>query len=724
MKKVLAILVFMLFIYSTLSFSASGFISGQILDSSTKKPLVKVDVEIFGKSIGTSTDAKGFFEIKLDEGLCSINVSRIGYEPKIIPNTKIKSGERNNLLIEMTSSVIEMEQVVVTATREKSLIRDLPVFAHVISSADLERNNSLTVGEALQHLNGSYVNQYGGLGATESISLRGSSSSQVLVLWDGQKINSALSGGLDFGTVPIQSLERIETVHGSYSSIYGADAVGGVINLITRKPSAGGGFNGSINSTMGSLGLLSHVLNLGQNIGKWSYFLSANSAQSDGNFEYNPNEIGPNPNSLQKRENASYKGRSAFGKIVGHLSPSTSIQLLGELSDIERGVPGSLSFPTTNGFQEDATQRYHFGLFSSPRNYLNLQMGAHFHVHELKYVDESPFWPIESKNTSNVYGANAQGTLRLHSHKLIFGSSYLKESGDGSNVGRPERNNVGNFIHCEFKLTPFNNKMIFATVSPSVRYDYYSDFDNATSPKIGLLFAKAGEYNYGARASWGRSFHAPSFNDLYWIGDAYTTGNPDLLPETAKIYDFGFRFGIPFLGGVELDAGYFEKNAEDLILWAGDMSTGKWKPQNVSSAKVSGEELRLMLPTLLKRISSELNYTHLDAINKSGVLGLDGNYLIYRPRNKVSSVSSINVGPAQFTFSATHIGERYADEANTTKLDAVLLLDADVGFKVKMGDYKMDIVLSLKNISDKGYQVVYDYPMPGRMWRVKFGLGI
>ena len=724
MKKVLALLVSVLFIYSTLVFSATGFIKGKIIDSSTKKPLGNVDVKIVGFSTGTSSNERGYFEIKANEGFLSLSINRIGYEQKVIPNINIKSETGQNLDIEMTSSVIEMEQVVVTATREKSLIRDLPVFAQVISSDDLERNNSLTVGEALQRFNGSYVNQYGGLGATESISLRGSSSSQVLVLWDGQKINSALSGVLDFGTIPIQSLERIETVHGPYSSLYGADAMGGVINLITRKPLPGAGFKGSVNSTIGSFGLLSHVLNVGQNIGKWSYFLSANSGQSNGNFEYDLEEIGSPDNTVLKRENSKYKARSAFGKIAGQISPGTSIQFLGELSNIERGVPGSLSFPTTNGYQEDVTQRYHFGLNSSPRNWLNFQLGTHYHMHELNFVDENPYWPSESKNTSNVYGANVQGSVRFITHKLIFGTSYLKEAGDGNNVGTPERNNTGTFLFGDFKFTPFENKMIFTSVSPSVRYDYYSDFDNAVSPKVGVLFSKAGEYSYGVRASWGRSFHAPTFNDLYWIGDAYTSGNSDLKPETARIYDFGFRTGLPVLGGIELDAGYFKKNAEELTVWAGDLSTGKWKPQNISSATVSGQEVRLLVPDFLKNISTELNYTRLNAINKSGVLGVDGKNLIYRPNNKLSSYTFVNVGPTIVTFSATFIGERYADEANTTKLDAALLFDADVGFKMNVANYKMDISLSLKNISGKQYQVVYDYPMPGRMWRVKVGLGI
>lgn len=725
MKRVLAILSAFICLIATPSFSANGVITGKVLDSVTRKPLVDVNISLVNSQTGTASDQNGRFHLELKPGWYSLRVERIGYETKIIPNVKLVDSQRLDFIIDLNESVVEMEQVVVTATRNRSLLRELPVFANAISANDLQKIDPMTVGEALQVSNTSFIQQYGGPGAVESVSLRGSTASQVLVLWDGQRINSALSGGFDLGTIPIQSIEKIEIVHGSYSSLYGADAMGGVINLITRSPVAGRGLKSSIHSAIGSYGLQNHVVNLTQNIGALSYLFSGNLVQSDGDFEYDLQDNGSKtPGGRANRQNSNYQSTALFGKLIAQVSPTTILRISGEVSHTDRGVPGSLSFPTVNGFQKDRTVRIHFDAESSPRDHLTWKWGSFYHQSELAYKDENPFWPIESENIARSFGLNAQGTFRVRTNQLTFGASYLHEAGEGSDVGSPQRNNVGLYSQMEVKLAPFSNELLTASFFPSVRYDYYSDFESSINPQIGLLLSKAGETSYGFRANWGKSFHAPTFNDLYWIGDAYTSGNPDLKPERAVSLDYGVRFQTSKLGGLELEVGAFSKSATDLIQWAGDFETGQWTPQNVSAARVVGQDFKMGLSKLGKRISADIRYTHLKATNESDREETNGKLLIYRPSHKLGVTSTLDLKPVTVTFTATQIGSRYADELNRIKLDAILLFDANIAYRTYLMGYSLDLGLSLRNISNEKYQMVYDYPMPGRQWRIKVGLGI
>lgn len=209
-------------------------------------------------------------------------------------------------------------------------------------------------------------------------------------------------------------------------------------------------------------------------------------------------------------------------------------------------------------------------------------------------------------------------------------------------------------------------------------------------------------------------------HDLYWQWGC----NPDLKPEKATNYEVGLRAGLPVADGFEFNAGYFNKNATDLIQWAEDQTSGKWTPKNVSAAQITGLEFSLSYRGLFRILNTEISYSRINSENHSGVAGIDGKKLPYRPRHNGSFVSSLNLGKTLLKFTARYVGERFVDESNLDKLDSHLLIDTDTdfGFRPEVAGFRFDFVVSFKNIFDKEYQVVQDYPMPGRLWRVKVGM--
>ncbi len=130
---------------------------------------------------------------------------------------------------------VEMEEVVVTATRTRARVLEVPQHVSVITGEDIRDSGAKNLADVLNARAGSGVSGYGPQGQQQSASLRGSTIEQVLVLVDGVRLNDAMSGDVDLSLVPIENIERIEIVRGGMSALYGADAVGGVINIVTRK---------------------------------------------------------------------------------------------------------------------------------------------------------------------------------------------------------------------------------------------------------------------------------------------------------------------------------------------------------------------------------------------------------------------------------------------------------------------------------------------------------
>jgi len=701
-----------------------GTLTGRIVDIVTKMPMSDVNVSVQNETIGAATNTNGFFSIKnIPEGTYGLIVSAIGYKQEKIINLRLNKDQQKNIYIELTPIVIEGQSIMVTASRYRSLLRDLPVSGSIISADAMKNKNVISLGEAINSASGVSLQTYGSTGAMETISLRGSTFEQVLVLWDGQRINSPLNGGIDLSTISLQSLEKIEIVQDGYSSLYGADAMAGVVNLISKTSSVDGKIHGSLNTTLGSYGLQIANVTINQKLGDISYMVAANRAKSDGDFEYKSKNVATGKAESMTRNNSGLEKNSYFSKISWDLSPATKINALGEWTNINRDVPGSLIYPTVAGEQQDESARYHVKFATTPVNYLTFRANTFYHKHNVHYVDQNPFFPIDSQNDAESFGANIQSDIKMNGQTLILGSSLQKDKGTGSDVGQHSRNNTAFFAVGEFNLLtvadPFS-----VLVMPTLRFDHFSDFGNVVNPRLGILLSKSGLNYLGLRGSWGRSFRAPSFNDLYWAEDMFTKGNPDLKVEKSDNFEIGLRAGLPFAGGLDFDICYFNKNTSDLINWGMDVNSGKFMPDNVSAARISGQELSVSFRELAGILSTEFNVTHMSAINKSGIPDLDGKELTYRSPLSASLAAGFDLRAIHFTLTATHLGKRYSDEMNTQKLNPHTLINCDLAYKPVFTGIKFNFILSVLNIFDEDYTVVESYPMPGRMYRFRASIGL
>jgi outer membrane receptor for Fe3+-dicitrate len=288
MKRLFLFLIIVGLSIPLLAMQEPGSLTGRVVSEGTRESIPSANVYFRGVHIGASTNAEGYYSIDhIPPGTYSIIVSAIGYTT-IYDEISIEAGERKTITFSLRPTVYHLNQVTVTATRERSLISEVPATVDIISARDLRVNNVQNIGEALQRVPGVSIRNYGGFGDMKTISIRGSSSGQVLILLDGQRLNNAQSGEVDLSTIPLEGVERIEVVRGSASAIYGADAVGGVINIITKSGSvedtriieSGGSLLG------GSFGSYGVSLNGSYTGNKVFTIASYKHLASDGNYEY------------------------------------------------------------------------------------------------------------------------------------------------------------------------------------------------------------------------------------------------------------------------------------------------------------------------------------------------------------------------------------------------------------------------------------------------------
>ena len=570
---------------------------------------------------------------------------------------------------------IEIGEVVVTATRIEEALEDIPSSVTVITKKEIKESTATNITEALKGVVGLKVTEYGKKGAIAAPALRGSTAGQVLILLDGKRLNLPGSGQFDLNDLPasIDDIERIEILRGASSALYGADAMGGVINIITKKPEKPytkiGGSYGRFNTQQYQLLTSGKFKALG-------YFFSLSKEKSDG-----------------FRPNSNYDSTTANGKVVIDLSHKSTLELsLGFLYK-EAGVPGSITYPSPRA--EESDEDINFGITYKGKisDKIDVITKVYRNYYELAYKDPAMF--TDDKHKDFFTGGEVQVNYLYNPYNLFTGGvEYGKEEVRSTATGRHERSRKGVFLQDEIKPSePL-------TVIPGIRYDSFSQGEDQFSPKISALY-KFRDARF--RTSIGSGYRVPTFNDLYWPDTAFNKGNPDLKPEKSIEYEIGWdqQFGKGMLSKTTL----FRRDVKDLIIWQPDTSY-KWAPLNIGEARIYGVEIDGEM-NLHKLLMIYLNYTYLNPEDRK-----TGEKIKNLPRHQFNS--SIR---SSFPFgSVVSLNGRYIKNYVTSgDPSGYFVMDWKFTHEVViLAKVKGEVFVGVKNILDKEYETVKGYPMPPR----------
>ncbi|MDR3048510.1 MAG: TonB-dependent receptor [Elusimicrobiota bacterium] len=578
------------------------------------------------------------------------------------------------------------KQIFLSLTKSDIDIDELPTNVTIISQKEIEDAHVETLGELLAGSAGIDFMAYGAAGSAQSISIRGESNVQTLVLIDGRKVNLPNLGIADFSHIPTQNIERVEIIRGAGASIYGSGAFGGVINVITKKaednsPILDGNISYGAFNTLNPWAIGAYK---NQNFGA---LLSISYYSSDG-----------------ERDNSDFKNFNGFFSGQSYLTENSNLSLTGQVYDSQLGVPGGLTYLSPDARQKDnnmyAKLDYNLAL---DKNYLTVS--AYIVENKEDYDDPSysnPFSASKNKYTGKAYGAQAEFHLGSILLLGIEGGNDNFENEDSISPDASFERSRDNFAgYTQLNLNIGNFKIL-----PSFRVDNNSQFGTQAAPAISAIFNAAKEVKISANV--GQVWRSPTFNELYTNNAVWSFyGNPNLKPEKGLSVDLGADYtGEKF----KLNTTGFFIESEDLITYVSDPVTWASTYENLSKAQSYGVEVSggQIITTWLEH---RVNYAYLQTKDESEGVN-KGKYITFKPQNTVKYSLILRPLTALTIIAVVSFrDEVYTDAANTAKLNGFSTLDININYKV---NENFSLWLKGFNLADAKYELYTGgYPMPG-----------
>lgn len=614
-----------------------------------------------------------------------------------------------------------MPEFVVSATRWQVSVQQLPSSATVLTSADLLGTNGSSLENALEGVPGLFLKSYGGPGAVSTTSMRGMGAEHTLVLVDGQRFNNVRDGQVDLGIFLLQNVDRVEVLRGGFSSIYGADAIGGIINIITRRPD--GKPDVRLELGAGSYGMSGFQLATDFSLFGIGMQVAAKREAGKGNYEFDFND-GISSNVL-RRQNSDYALNQLQLLAGARLSQHLTLRISSMYDWSERGSPGAvLTSASSNrarlrdiGFLNQATVDW------TVQPALLARFSSSFHAQQREYFD-----PLANAANANVLEVYTDRTVAFTPHlryvlnsstSLNAGAEYSHSSVSSSEVLSSERNQAGVFVSSDHVIEFPHSLLHQLNIYPSIRYDHFSDFSGTVNPKLGINLGLWQTAGLRLKASYGKSFRAPTFDDLYWKSG----GNPSLKPERSLSFDAGVALSTVLIGSLDLETNYFDIRTNDRIVWSPDKS-GLWSPKNLQDVRSVGIELIAVWRLFDDRLVLRGSYSNYETRKFSSASADDqtvDKQLPYIP-NEIAGLScTATVGRVRLSVHHTFTGFRFVTETNDPRYVLVSYGKTDANVSVRLAEepFSADLRLEATNLFDSNYELFPNYPMPLRSFALK-----
>ncbi len=471
------------------------------------------------------------------------------------------------------------QEVFLSVTKEGIPENQIPSNATVITKEDIEKTNAKNVGEILDKISLYEFGHYGEIGSAKTIRLRNSTSNQVLILLNGIPLSGIGKGAFNLALLPVDSVEKIEILPGSASALFGANAVAGVVNIITKIPKENGTL---VKSGLSYGGFNTYLVN-----GEVNHF----------GEKFSANFVATNQHSDGWRENSKYDNLSGFFNFfIPILYGNLKISGLTNIS--KTGVPGpaTVSSEQWDGEIERkastpfAQQKDNFNFVSVAYEDKFLTSKFSYDTQQMIYdnLQDPNVWN-QTKTESNLNNLSFLNTITLP-YKFFVSLNYEYSQLDQKYQLTPADNfkkdisNFGIALQNSLKYKNFN-------FIPTLRWDSNSLFGNKFSPQV-IFVCSFKETKF--TTALGTSWRTPTFLDLYWPDQIWTRGNPKLQPEESYSIDlgvernvgsFGFKFN-PFYRYIKKQIRWYPEDPSDTL--------SAWIPSNVDEAVAQGVESKFI----------------------------------------------------------------------------------------------------------------------------------
>lgn len=473
-----------------------------------------------------------------------------------------------------------LDEIVVTATRIAQPLKQSLSGTTVITQQDIRESQAVDVAAILRSVAGVEINQAGGMGKIANLYIRGAKATHTLILLDGVRISSATSGTTSIQELMLDQIERIEVVRGNVSSLYGSEAIGGVVQIFTKRGRGAPAVN--VSGRMGNHGTQRLSAGLGGAVGNTDFNVQASDFKTDGVSSINPARFpGANP------DKDGYENTSLSANVHHAFSPDHSLTATAFNSQ------GHNQYDSTVGPTDSNTSKTQVSKFSlSSDNRLSGIWQSHLQL--AQGIDDTQTFlngQMDLAGGASFKTSNQQltwqNTLQLGTRNVLnLGVENLTQRVTSDVAFTIKKRKVNSLF------AGYTGYYGLHQVQANLRQDRFSDFGRANTGMLGYGYAINDAWR--ATASMSTAFKAPTLNDLFYpftdfgcfFGNCFTyAGNPNLQPEHSRNRELGLHYAE---GVQHFDVTYFDNRIRDLI-------TGNNLPAfamvNLGEARIDGVEL-------------------------------------------------------------------------------------------------------------------------------------
>lgn len=518
---------------SICTFGQNHSIKGMVKDLETGKVLRGASIKIHGTTIGCVTDSNGKFIIEnLKSGDIIIKASYAGYATE--RSSLMVTKNITNFIFALEKSQINLDEVTVTGTGSHYKLKNSPVQTELISRKTIENIGATSVENLLTTVSPSFdFSPSAGMGTFAHIN--GLGSKYITFMIDGRKMTGDIGGNIDLSRINTENIEKIEIVKGASSSLYGSDAIGGIVNIITKKNN--NALKISSNSQIGENGKFSENANVALKLGKLS---------SNTNFNYKKSDY---YKLMTEYEDASEY--YIYGTDSKSISQDFKISLTKALSFNLGGTYYKKKMFTPHE-KKGAKYDYHYDdvnftggakyLFNK-RNYIQLDINHDVYNQEKRYfvdykkIKAGDFEFNKKQTTTNV---NLKGVFKIGQlNTIVTGIEHLNDKLEtASKLKGNEQSSYTTSIYAQDVFKPVDN----ASIIIGVRGVKHETFGSEFTPKVSAMY-KLNKFNI--RGTYSHGFKTPSLRELYYVYESrgtLTLGNVDLKPEKSRYYNLSIEF--------------------------------------------------------------------------------------------------------------------------------------------------------------------------------------
>ncbi|MBL0937983.1 MAG: TonB-dependent receptor plug domain-containing protein [Gemmatimonadaceae bacterium] len=688
----------------------SGEVRGRVLDGADRAPVSGARVEIEGTAIVLRSGSDGGFHVRnLEPRVYRLRVTALGFAPVAreftVQNARVS--EQEIVLTRMATTL---------ATQRVEAARDTAAFNAVsISRTTIEGSGARDVADVLQTVPGVVVTRSGGPGQPSRVSIRGSSSNQVLVLVDGVPVNSAVSGNADLSLLPIENIERVTVLTGAQSARYGPRAMAGVIEIVTRRPR----YERSLLVRGGGLGEWGGAASIGVTTPgarlTRGFSLSADHREVQGDFRFEQPAV--RGGGIARRDNA----QAAITQFVaGGLLEGAQHQLTLRASHglTRRGMAGSIVQPSLTGRQAftrsagGATTNHALGRWSLASTFDVAREAGRFTDHA------PPFGQAYADSvTASTFAFTGSATTQWHGVTTAAGTEvrHLEVQSSSLAANAPVGQTLaGGWVNARTERSVSVGAMEWRLNSDAaLRADHSSLLAGASwSPRVS---ARAAHRAFALGVSYGAGFSPPTLADQFFHEGVQVRANPSLRPERTR-HDMEVRAGVrdvSRLGALwHAEATAYRADIDGMILWMPDFRF-IWSPNNYDVQR-RGWDARagVRIPTWHVEMAGALEQTN---VTYAG--GVLTGQIAYRPRLTANVQMAAIHGASRAELVTRHVGvRRVVAGSGLNALPAYRMTDLRMSSAVSRAGWTFAPTLSIENLFSRQAAMLVDYPFPTRMW--------